>query len=81
MITTITSAYILVSTCTQFPFLADWSKVERIRVPPYHFVDVKRYRFSEPNLKNPNFYPISTVQMTRDSYECVRPNGSGQFNH
>ena len=71
MITTITSAYILVSTCTQFPFPADWSKVERIRVPPYHFVDVKRYRFSEPNLKNPNFYSIPTAQVTRDSYMNV----------
>ena len=41
MITTITYAYILVSTYTQFPFSADWSKVERVGVPSYHFVDVK----------------------------------------
>ena len=71
MITTITYAYILVSTYTQFPFSADWSKVERVGVPSYHFVDVKRYRFSEPNLKNPNFYPIPTAQVTRDSYMNV----------
>ena len=71
MITAITYAYILASTYTQFPFSADWSKVERIGAPSYHFVDVERYRFSEPNLKNPNFYPIPTVKVTRASYMNV----------
>ena len=71
MITTIAYACILASSYTQLPLSADWSKVERIGVPSYHFVDVERYRFSEPNLKNPNFYPIPTAKVTRDSYMNV----------
>ena len=62
---------ILASSYTQLPLSADWSKVERIGAPSYHFVDVERYRFSEPNLKNPNFYPIPTAKVTRDSYMNV----------
>ena len=71
MITTIAYACILASSYTQLPLSADWSKVERIGAPSYHFVDVERYRFSEPNLKNPNFYPIPTAKVTRDSYMNV----------
>ena len=67
MITTITYACIL-ATYTQLPLSADWSKVERIGIPSYHFVDVERYRFSKPNLKDPNFYPIPTAEVTRNSY-------------
>ena len=47
MISTIAYACIFAS-YTQLPASADWTMVERIGPPTYHFVDVERYRLSEP---------------------------------
>jgi hypothetical protein len=67
MISTIAYACILAS-YTQLPASADWTMVERIGPPTYHFIDVERYRFFCLNLNNPNFYPIPPNEVTRGTY-------------
>lgn len=67
MISTIAYACIFAS-YTQLPALADWTMVERISPPTYHFVDVERYRFFCLNLNNFNFYPIPPNEVTRGAY-------------
>ena len=67
MISTIAYACIFAS-YTQLPASADWTMVERIGPPTYHFVDVERYRFFCLNLNNFNFYPIPPNEVTRGTY-------------
>ena len=67
MISTIAYACIFAS-YTQLPASADWTMVELIGPPTYHFVDVERYRFFCLNLNNFNFYPIPPNEVTRGAY-------------
>ena len=42
--------------------------VERIGAPTQFFVDSERYRFSWPNMNDPQFYGIPNETITRDTY-------------